>query len=152
MMQHAQFLERCLEIAQEAVDKGDQPFGALVALDGKVVVSSVNEVFILNDVTAHAELRVVQKAQKRLSLEELSRSTLYTSTEPCPMCAGAIYWAGINHVVFGCSQEQLYSVVRGGLELKTVEVFKTGARDIKVEDFSADLRFVQMHKDFWKKT
>jgi len=148
---HQKFLNQCLELANESVKNGDHPFGSVIVLDGKVVASSANEVVTLGDVTAHAELRVVQKAQQVFESEELARSVLYTSTEPCPMCAGAIYWAEIDHVVFGCSQEQLYSIVRGGLELKAHDVFKTGARQIKVEDFSSDYRFIKQHKDFWTK-
>ena len=150
-MSHKQYLDQCLELADEAVKNGDHPFGSLIVLDGKVVATSSNEVETLGDVTAHAEVRVLQKAQKKLTLEELSRSTLYTSTEPCPMCAGAIFWAEISHVVYGCSQEQLYSIVKGGLELKAKEVFSSGAREVKVEDFSNDLRFKKQHEDFWKK-
>ena len=140
-MNHKQYLDQCLELANEAVKNGDHPFGSLIVLDGKVVATSVNEVKTLGDVTAHDEVRVLQKAQKNLTLEELSRSTLYTSTEPCPMCAGAIFWAEISHVVYGCSQEQLYSIVKGGLELKAQKVFNSGAREVKVENFSSDLRF-----------
>ena len=150
-MNHKQYLDQCLELANEAVKNGDHPFGSLIVLDGKVVATSVNEVKTLGDVTAHDEVRVLQKAQKNLTLEELSRSTLYTSTEPCPMCAGAIFWAEISHVVYGCSQEQLYSIVKGGLELKAQKVFNSGAREVKVENFSSDLRFKKQHEDFWIK-
>lgn len=149
-MSHKQYLDQCLELAGEAIENGDHPFGSLIVLDGKVVATSSNEVVSLNDVTAHAEVRVLQKAQKNLSLEELSRSILYTSTEPCPMCAGAIFWAEITHVVYGCSQEQLYSIVKGGLELKAQVVLNSGAREVKVEDFSRDLRFKNQHEKFWK--
>ncbi len=83
----------------QARESGNHPFGAVLVLDGKIVLRAKNTVNTDRDPTAHAETNLMTKAIRNLSPEEIRRSTLYTSCEPCDMCTGKIYWAGIRSVI-----------------------------------------------------
>ena len=107
-------LRRAIELAQQAREHGNHPFGALlVDGEGNVVLEAENTVRTDKDVTAHAETNLMRLASARFEPDYLERCTLYTSTEPCAMCAGAIYWGNIRRVVFATSQEQLARRERG---------------------------------------
>lgn len=148
-MKHQDYLDQCIELAQSAVRAGNHPFGALLVKDGEIIATSENSVKSDNDVTAHAELALVRKAQKLIGKEELAKCVLYTSTEPCAMCAGSIYWAGIREVHFGCSCEQLFDVVKDGLPINSRTVLASAIDKVKVFDYSDDLKFKKVHQDFW---
>lgn len=98
--EHATYVRRAIQLARQARDKGNHPFGALLVADLNVVLEAENTVSTEHSPVRHAELNLVQLAWQRLSSEVIGRSTLYTSTEPCPMCTGAIFWSGIRRVVF----------------------------------------------------
>lgn len=92
-----------LAIAQSriACRRGDKPYGAvLVSADGRVVHESRNTQVSEHDITGHAELNLLREASRALGTAALVGSTVYASGEPCPMCAGAIYWSGAVRVVF----------------------------------------------------
>ena len=95
MIEHEPFIRRCVALAEEAVRRGNAPFGALLVADGQVRLTACNEVVTTSDSTRHAELALVSDACRRLDAAVLARSTLYASTEPCVMCCGAIYWSRI---------------------------------------------------------
>ena len=95
------FLHRAIEIAAEGITKGGGPFGAVITKDGKKISESFNKVVLTTDPTAHAEVIVIREAAKSY---DLSGCILYSSCEPCPMCLGAIYWAGIKKVVYACDR------------------------------------------------
>lgn len=143
------YLLKCLELACSSVEHGNHPFGSLIVYNDEIIEMAENNVITSGDFTGHAELNLVKKAQKVLSPKQLEQSTLYSSTEPCAMCAGAIYWAGIRRVVFGCSVRQLNSIVGGGLEIELREVFESGKYEYEIKDFSDDNIFQSVHKDFW---
>jgi guanine deaminase len=94
------FLTRAVEIAMAGINEGCGPFGAVITLNGKIISETVNRVVLLSDPTAHAEVLAIRAAAAELKSHDLSSCTLYTSCEPCPMCLGAIYWAGIEKVVY----------------------------------------------------
>ena len=97
-------LLRAVEIARNGIQKGGGPFGAVITSKGKIISESFNRVVLNTDPTAHAEIIVIREAASILNSHDLSDCTLYTSCEPCPMCLGAIYWAGIKKVVYGCDR------------------------------------------------
>lgn len=146
---HQFYLNQCLELAYSSVEKGNHPFGALLVLDNVVVVTSENEVETLKDVTAHAELRLVQKAQSILRSEEIKECTLYTSTEPCAMCAGAIYWVGIKNIVYGCSTNELFNIVKDGLYIHAQDIFQNSTSEINLIESISNSKFIKIHRDFW---
>lgn len=143
-MNYKKYLDQTLELAKKSAHRGDHPFGAVVVLDGDVVATSENFAVTHNDVTTHAELLLVSKVSKSLTGEQRRRAILCTSTEPCAMCAGAIYWAEIPTVVYGCSMLELYKIVTGGLFVRANAIVR------EVIEMQS-LKFIQVHKDFWLK-
>lgn len=102
-------LRRCVELAAEALDAGDEPFGSvLVAADGTVLAEDRNRV-AAGDRTRHPEFELARWAANNLAPEERARATVYTSGEHCPMCAAAHGWVGLGRIVYATSAEQLAS-------------------------------------------
>jgi tRNA(Arg) A34 adenosine deaminase TadA len=104
---HEGFVKEAIALAGEARRNGNHPFGALLVVDGHVVLRAMNSVVTDQDPTAHAETNLVALAIRQLSSDHIRRAVLYTSCEPCAMCTGKIYWAGIRSIVFGLSSEEL---------------------------------------------
>jgi tRNA(adenine34) deaminase len=101
---------RCIQLAEDAVQAGDSPFGALIACGSSILVESGNRMRIDNDITAHAEILVIRQAQKINKSSDLSRYTLYSNCEPCPMCSFMAREAKFHKIVFA-----LKSRYMGGL-------------------------------------
>lgn len=99
------FMREAIKLANESVERGGGPFGAVIVKDGEIVAGSANSVTLDNDPTAHAEVNAIRKACKKLGTFDLSGCVVYTSCEPCPMCLGAIYWAHINIIYYGNSKK-----------------------------------------------
>ncbi len=104
---HEQFIRQAISLASQARADGNHPFGALLVLDGHVVLTAMNSVNTDHDPTAHAETNLIAQAIRQLSPNQISHAVLYTSCEPCAMCVGKMYWAGIRSVVYGLSSEDL---------------------------------------------
>ena len=143
-----------IELARRARKNGNHPFGALlVDGDGAVVLEAENTVLTEGDCTNHAELNLVRAASRRYDEASLGGCTLYTSTEPCAMCAGAIYWSGIGRVVFALSGAALNGMVEGDeeaeLSLSCREVFARGGRAIHVSGPHLDEEARAVHEGFW---
>lgn len=98
---HAYWMDKALELAQDAARAGEVPVGCVIVKDDHVVASSRNEVEARSDVRAHAEMLAIERASEALSNKYLAGCTLYVTLEPCPMCAGALVWTKIDRVVFG---------------------------------------------------
>jgi tRNA(Arg) A34 adenosine deaminase TadA len=106
--QDLKHLRRAIALSVSAKEKGNHPFGALlVSEQGSVLMEAENTIATENDFTAHAEMNLVRMAARKYSAERLSRATLYSSAEPCVMCAGAIYWARVGRMVYALSQQTL---------------------------------------------
>ena len=139
-------MKAAIEEAALASKEGKMPFGAVLAdADGTVVVRAHNQCTQAKkrggsgtvDVTRHAEMELIRTFCTRVPPETRPFCTLYTSTEPCVMCAGAIYWSGVGRVVYGCSAEQLETLSGpGGFDVdvrKLCGMASEGARTIEVE-------------------
>jgi guanine deaminase len=98
------FLKRAVELAAESILNGGGPFGAVIIKDNEIISEASNRVVLNNDPTAHAEILAIRQASAILKSHELHECTLYSSCEPCPMCLGAIYWSGIQKVVYACDR------------------------------------------------
>ena len=108
---HERFVRAAIREAESAKADGNPPFGAvLVGPDGAVMERAANTEAETGDCTGHAETNLVRVATQRYGDETLRDATLYASTEPCAMCAGAIFWARIGRVVFGLRAERLYEM------------------------------------------
>ena len=97
----AAFIARAFGMQWQAIESGDQAYGAVVVRDGRIVGQSPSRVVIDQDPTAHAEMEAIRDAARRLGSRDLSRCTLYSSSSACPMCEAAAYWAGIERMVYG---------------------------------------------------
>lgn len=101
------FVRQTIELARQARLAGNHPFGALLVIDGNVALTAQNTVATDRDPTAHAETNLVSKALSQLSPDQIRRAVLYTSCEPCAMCVGKIYWAGVRSVTYALPAEEL---------------------------------------------
>ncbi|UDF14424.1 nucleoside deaminase [Antiquaquibacter oligotrophicus] len=140
--------------AQEARDAGNHPFGAVLVTRAGRVIRAGNTVVTDRDPTGHAETNLVRLAARELEREELRHSTLYTSTEPCAMCAGAIYWAGIGRVVFALSEQGLIEIVSAVsdepvLDVPSREVFARGGDTVAVAGPALEAEASAVHAGFW---
>lgn len=100
------FMEMAAKIAEENIDNGGGPFGAVIVNEkGEVVATGANRVTADNDPTAHAEVNAIREACRRLDTFSLKGCTVYSSCEPCPMCLSALYWAGVSRIFFGNTQQ-----------------------------------------------
>ncbi len=105
-----------IEASRTALRRGDKPYGAtLVAADGRVLLVAGNEQNSTHDCTAHAEMVLVRRAQAELGPASFEGATAYASGEPCAMCAGALYWAGVAHVVYAVPQPDMAALLGGRL-------------------------------------
>ena len=151
-----QFARQAIELAREARAEGNHPFGSLlVDGDGNVVLEAENTVVTGRDCTAHAEQNLVRAAVSQFEPDQLATFTLYTSTEPCAMCAGAIFWSGIGRVVFALAESELSALTGDDPENPTLslpcrEVFAAGQRPIEVLGPYALPEALEVHRDFWK--
>ena len=148
-------LRRAIELARASRARGNHPFGSLlVDADGAVVLEAENSVVTERDVTGHAELNLVRAAGARLDARALGDHTLYTSTEPCAMCAGAIYWSGIGRVVFALSSATFLARVQaeGGasLDISCRDVFSRGGRTVDVGGPYLEDEAWDVHDGFWQ--
>jgi len=150
------FLREAIGLAREARALGRHPFGALIVDENGEVVAAAhnNAVRPEGEPTQHAETRVCSDAAKRLSEAELAKCTLYTSTEPCAMCAGAIYWIGVGRVVFGLSEKGLLAFTGNDeenptLDLPCREVFARGQKKIEVVGPLLEEEAGVVHEGFW---
>jgi tRNA(Arg) A34 adenosine deaminase TadA len=111
------YLRYAIQIADRAREHGSPPFGALLVSDrGWILLEGENSQGATSDCTCHAETNLLREATRRFSRRLLSHSSLYTSAEPCPMCAGAIFWSGVGRVVFGLSSEHLHALTQNQAE------------------------------------
>ncbi len=98
-------LRQAIELAKLSIQTGGGPFGAVIVKDGEIVAETSNSVTKDNDPTAHAEVNCIRMACKKLNTFILEGCDIYASSEPCPMCFGAIYWAHIDRIFFAATRE-----------------------------------------------
>jgi tRNA(Arg) A34 adenosine deaminase TadA len=132
-------LRKAFDVARRAREAGDHPFGSVLADgDGNLLMEQGNGFSSEGrDRTAHAERLLASRAARAWDLAFLRRCTLYTSAEPCAMCAGAIYWAGVGRVVYGETEKALKAQTGAHEENPTLDlpcavVFAAGQRPTEV--------------------
>ena len=156
MNDDAYFLRLAIQQAKEARERGNHPFGAiLVNESGEVLLSAQNTVNTAHDATGHAETNLMRKASQVYPREFLRRCTMYTSTEPCAMCSGATYWAGVGKVVYGLSEADLYQLTGAHPENLTMhlpcrEVLARGQQPADVVGPLLEDEARDVHHGFWE--
>lgn len=146
------FLHQAIELAARARERGNHPFGALLSIDDRVVLRAENSVHTGKDPTAHAETNLIRQAVLKLNPQELSRSTLYTSCEPCAMCAGAIYWAGVRRVVYALSSEELALLAGADFLVPCRELFARASQKVEVLGPLLAEEAIKVHEGYWGKS
>jgi tRNA(Arg) A34 adenosine deaminase TadA len=153
----AHFLRRSFEVARQATTHGNHPFGAiLVSNQGAVLIEAENGYMPTHDGTAHAERLLATLACTTIDAAILSNATIYSSAEPCVMCAGAIYWAGIGRLVYGLSEHRLRELTGNHpenptLDLPCREVFGSGQRSTEVVGPLLEDEAAAVHAGVWDK-
>ncbi|BAU43409.1 nucleoside deaminase [Leptolyngbya sp. O-77] len=129
-------LRRAIALSHSARESGNRPFGAVLANpSGQILAEAENTQITDHDCTGHAETNLLRQMDKSLSLEALEQCTLYASTEPCPMCAGAVFWSGVGRLMYALSSDRLYKTQGESpyqLPLSAEEVLKHGKRPVEV--------------------
>jgi len=150
-------LRKAFDAARRSREAGDHPFGSVLAdADGNLLMEQGNGYSSEGgDRTAHAERLLASRAARAYGLDFLRRCTLYTSAEPCAMCAGAIYWAGIGRVVYGQTEKDLKAQTGAHEENPTLDlpceiVFKAGQRPTEVVGPMLEDEAAALQADFWR--
>jgi tRNA(Arg) A34 adenosine deaminase TadA len=148
-------IRRTIELARESRARGDHPFGALLADgEGNILIEAMNTCGTKGDRTGHAERNLMTEASMAYTPEFLAGCTMVTSAEPCAMCAGSVYWAGVGHVVHGMSERALKDLIGPHPENLTMDlpcrtVFAAGQRPVLVEGPLLAEESAEVHQGFW---
>lgn len=149
-------LQRTIELADESAAEGNHPFAAvLVDTNGEVLAEGKNE-YLIDRGPGHAETNLARRAAREFPVERLRESTLYTSVEPCCMCAGTVYWAEIGALVFAMTEKRLGELtgddpLNPTQDLDCRTVFAAGKNPTEVRGPFPELEeaIVAQHIDFW---
>jgi tRNA(Arg) A34 adenosine deaminase TadA len=152
-----QYLRHAIALAAVSKARGKHPFAAVIVDDRDEVLAEAGNVFGWpdGDATGHAELIAVRAASRRFPPERLAQATLYSNAEPCAMCAGAVYWAGLGRVVYALSEARLLTLTGDHPENPTLalpcrEVFSRGQRAIVVVGPLLEDEAAAPHLGFWR--
>jgi tRNA(Arg) A34 adenosine deaminase TadA len=148
-------LRRSLAVAQRARSNGNHPFGAILVIGtGEILLEVENGYMPDRDMTGHAERLLATAASKQFDPKFLAGCTLYSSAEPCCMCAGAMYWAGIGRLVYGLSERRLKAITGNHAENPTLDlpcrtVFAAGQRPVEVIGPLLEDEAAAIHAGVW---
>lgn len=151
-------LQRVVEICQEARDKGNHPFGCLLADDaGNILMEQGNEeVSLGGDCTAHAEALLMRKASQKYNKEEMAKLTMYNCGEPCAMCTGAMYWGNLGRHVYIGRESALKAVTGDDIRNPTLDlpcrvVIASGQKPMLIQGPYLELEsaFLKCHENYW---
>jgi len=128
-------MRQAIEASREAIAEGNMPFGAtLVSPEGSLLWTARNNQITRGDCTGHAELVLVREATAKLGADALRGATVYASGEPCAMCSGAMFWAGIRRVVFAASQQDIIDALGGEqLPIRSAQVYAGASPAVQVD-------------------
>lgn len=142
------YVERAIELARRAGERGDDPFGAVLVRDGEIVMEAQNRENTEEDLALHPELTLARRAGRELSPEARAEAVMYTSTEPCPMCATGIAYAGLGGVVYSVSGAAVAEAFGGPTGLACTEVFESLGAEIDVVGEVLEADGLAVHRAF----
>ena len=145
------FARQAIELARQARLVGNHPFGALLVVDGNVILTAQNTVATDRDPTAHAETNLVTKAIRHLSPDQIRRSVLYTSCEPCAMCVGKMYWAGIRSIAYALPAEELAALAGRDFLIPCAELFGRAVEPVTITGPLLLDEAREVHVGFWSR-
>lgn len=105
------FMHEAIRLSKLAVEHGNEPFGAVLVKDGKIVFSNENQIYTKHDPTFHGEAGLIREFCGQTSITDLQEYTLYSSCEPCFMCSGALVWVKLGRLVYGASNIELEAML-----------------------------------------
>jgi tRNA(adenine34) deaminase len=124
--------EYFMRLALAEAKQGDSPYGAVIVKDHEVVAVAHNTVRRDSDPSAHAEINVIRSLTAKLKSPSLEGYSIYTTGEPCPMCATACIWTGISEIVYGASIQDLISINQSQINISCEDIIAKSFRNIKV--------------------
>tara|TARA_R100001460_G_scaffold34995_4_gene67683 strand:- start:710 stop:1192 length:483 start_codon:yes stop_codon:yes gene_type:complete len=151
------FLKASIELAATAAEQGIHPFAAILVNDkDEVLMEQVNGYLPDLDMTGHAERVLMTRASKAYRPDFLAKCTMYVSAEPCAMCAGSAYWAGLGRLVYGVSEHRLKTITGNHPENPTLDlpcrkVFESGQREVEVIGPLLEEEAAKIHETFWNR-
>lgn len=147
-LDHEEYVRRAIRLAREAGDRGDGPYGSVLVRDGEVVMAETNRERTDDDIALHPELTLARRAARELAPEARADAVMYTSTEPCPMCAGGIAIAGLGGVVYSVSARRLSEAFGGPESVPCGEIFERRGREIPVVGGVLEDEGLALHREF----
>ncbi|HJO94843.1 MAG TPA: nucleoside deaminase [Victivallales bacterium] len=152
---YEKYIKRTIELSMEAIDNGNNPFGAiLIDKNGEVLLEQENIERTTKDCTGHAETALMRSASKKYSKDFLWNCTLITVAEPCAMCSGAIYWGNVGKVVYGLKESTLLKLTGNNplnptMSLNCETVFKAGQKNIEILGPMMEEEIIISVKKYW---
>lgn len=125
-------MEAAKREAERALSRGQAPYGCIITKDNQIVATAHNQVGLRQDATAHAEMLAIQEAQAILGSTQLTGCTMYTTAEPCPMCAGAVLWSEVDSVVYGVSIQDIVEAGGKQIAMNLQDIVNQSPRDLQV--------------------
>ncbi|MEQ1709633.1 MAG: nucleoside deaminase [Terricaulis sp.] len=145
----AQYITKAIELSRRSAMNGDHPFGALVVVNGEIVAHSQNQSERTRDNAQHAELAAMLSAAKTLAVQSLDGATLYSSTEPCAMCAALMHWYDVKRLVYGCSGKAFRAFRSNKAFIPCRTVFAGMGTRIEVAGPLCEKDAVAVHAEYW---
>jgi tRNA(Arg) A34 adenosine deaminase TadA len=150
-------IRRAIALSEESILKGGRPFGAVIINGAGDIVAEAHAVASVDprDWTAHSEMQALRKASAILTWDELSRATIYASSEPCPMCAAAIYWCNIRRLVYSVSEPAVRALRApyqraAGIAIRCEEIFDRCERRVEIVGPLMEEEGLSVHRRFWQ--
>jgi tRNA(Arg) A34 adenosine deaminase TadA len=142
---HDSHMRKAFELAREAADRGDRPFGSVLVRDDTVVMADSNRVLTENDIRRHPELHLAHRACREFDPDTRAETVMYTSTEPCPMCAGGMATAGFGRVVYSVGSDEIAEFTGSKTSVRSAEIL-AGVSDVVGPVLNDEGR--QIHEEF----
>lgn len=131
-MSDEEYMRLAIRKARDGIGADQSPFGACIVRDGRVIACEHNVVWRTTDSTAHAEVTAIRAACRAVGDVKLTGATIYSTTEPCPMCFAAIHWAGIARIVYGTSIADAERAGFGELTISNIEMKRMGGSTVEI--------------------
>lgn len=150
----SRLMRAAIDVARRARENGNHPFGALLVDEaGNILLEAENTVVTERDCTGHAETNLMRLASRHYDADFLATCTLYTSTAPCPMCSGAIFWGNVRRVVYGLGEARFYELIEEDsediLHMPCRTLYENGRKPIEVIGPVLEEEAQQVHEGFW---
>lgn len=148
MQADERWMREALRVAREGIAAGQTPFGCCIVLQDQAIARAHNEVWGQTDITAHAEVVALRRACEALGRVHLEGATVYTTTEPCPMCFSACHWAAVDRIVFGARIPDALAAGFRELSIPAADMARLGRSDVKVRGGVLAQEAEQLFKDW----